>query len=150
MKLRWAALTVVLALSALMPRGTSAQSSQPPPGQRRIGSLEQNYPNPFNPVTRFRFVVGDSTNCAGERHRVSVRIYNLLAQVVAVPVVEGGTATVSGNTPIDNIELECGKYTAFWDGNYLGTNREAASGVYLYRLEVDGRTAYVRKMFLGK
>jgi hypothetical protein len=150
MKLRWAALAVVLAFSALMPRGASAQASQPPTGQRRAGSLGQNYPNPFNPDTRFPFFVGDSTNCAGERHRVSVRIYNLLAQVVAVPVIQGGSSTVSGGEPIENLELECGLYTAYWNGKYLGTSREAASGVYLYRLEVDGRTAYVRKMFFGK
>jgi hypothetical protein len=116
MKLRWAALAVVLAFSALMPRGARAQASQPPTGQRPAGSLGQNYPNPFNPETRFRFFVGDSTNCAGERHRVSIRIYNLLAQVVAVPVIEGSTSTVSGNTPIENMTLECGPYTALWKG----------------------------------
>ena len=150
MKLRWAALAVVLAFSALMPRGVLAQASQPPAGQRRAGSLGQNYPNPFNPDTRFQFVVGDSTNCAGERHRVTVRIYNLLAQVVAVPVIQGGSATVSGGEPIENLTLECGTYTAYWNGKFLNTNREAASGVYMYRLEVDGRTAYIRKMFFGK
>src|SRR5689334_4150989 len=96
MKLRWAALAVVLAFSALMPRGASAQASQPPTGQRRAGSLGQNYPNPFNPDTRFPVVVGDTANCHGDRHRVTVRIYNLLAQVVAVPQLEGGTATASG------------------------------------------------------
>jgi hypothetical protein len=150
MRLRWAALAVVLAFSALMPRGVLAQASQPPAGQRRAGSLGQNYPNPFNPDTRFQFVVGDSTNCAGERHRVTVRIYNLLAQVVAVPVIQGSTATVAGMTPIENLELECGTYTAYWNGKFMNTNRDAASGVYMYRLEVDGRTAYIRKMFFGK
>ena len=150
MRLRWAALAVVLAFSALMPRGASAQASQPPTGQRRAGSLGQNYPNPFNPDTRFPVIVGDTSNCNGERHRVTVRIYNLLAQVVAIPVIQGGTATVPGNTAIENIELECGVYTAYWDGKNLNTNRDAASGIYMYRLEVDGRTAYINKMFLGK
>ena len=150
MKLRWAALAVVLALSALMPRGAISQASQPPSGPHRGGSLGQNYPNPFNPDTRFPLFVGDSASCTGERHRVSIRIYNLLAQVVAIPVIQGGSSTVSGGEPIENLELECGAYTAYWNGKVLGTTREAPSGVYLYRLEVDGRTVYVRKMFFGK
>ena len=150
MKLRWAALFVVLAFSALMTRGAGAQTSQPRTAQRRNGSLGQNYPNPFNPDTRFRFTVGDSANCAGDRHRVSIRIVNLLAQLVAIPVIEGGSATVPGNTPIDNVELECGAYVAYWKGTFRGTNREAASGFYIYRVEVDGRVVDTRRMFLGK
>ena len=150
MKLRWAALTVVLALSALMPRGASAQTSQPPSGQRRSGSVGQNYPNPFNPATRLPFIIGDTAQCDGSRHRVSLRIYNLLAQVVAIPVIEGASSTTGGGEPIENIELECGRYVAFWNGKYLSTSRDAASGVYMYRLEVDGRTAAVGKMFYGK
>ena len=150
MKLRWAALAVVLALSALMPCGADAQTGTQPPGSRRAGSVGPNYPNPFNPDTRFQFTVGDSTNCNGERHRVSVRIYNLLAKVVAVPEVESGSATVPGGTRIDNIQLECGTYVAHWNGKYLNTSQEAASGVYFYRLEVDGRQAAVGKMFYAK
>ena len=149
MKLRWAALSVVLALSALMPRGTMAQAGQPPAGSRRPGSLGQNYPNPFNPDTRFQFSVGDAS-CVGERHRVTIRIYNLVAQVVAIPKVQGSSATASGGELIENLVLECGNYVAYWDGKYQGTSREAASGVYLYRLEIDGRTAAVGRMFLGK
>jgi hypothetical protein len=150
MKLRWAALAVVLALSALMSRGASAQTGSQPPAPHRRGSLGQNYPNPFNPDTHLPFTVGDSTSCNGDRHRVTLRIYNLLAQVVAVPTIEGGTASVAPLTPIENLELECGTYTAYWNGKYLNTSREAASGVYIYRLEVDGRTEFVRKMFFGK
>ena len=150
MKLRWAALAVVLALSALMPCGADAQTGTQPPGSRRSGSVGPNYPNPFNPDTRFQFVVGDSSSCAGERHKVTVRIYNLLAQVVAVPKIEGGSATVSGGTLIENLDLECGTYVAHWNGKYLNTSREAASGVYFYRLEVDGRPAAVGKMFYAK
>ena len=149
MKLRWAALSVVLALSALMPRGVLAQSGQPPAGSRRLGSVGQNYPNPFNPVTRFHFTVGDGA-CAGERHRVTIRIYNILSQLVSIPVVEGSSATASGGEPIENMVLECGSYTAFWNGKHQGTTREAASGVYLARVEIDGKSVGVIRMFLGK
>lgn len=150
MKLRWAALSVVLALSALMPSGASGQGTQPPTGQRRTGSVGQNYPNPFNPDTRIPFTVGDTANCVGSRHRVTLRIFNLLAQPVATPVIQGGSATASGGDPIENLQLECGRYVAYWNGKIQGTNREAASGVLLYRLEVDGRTAMVGRMFYAK
>ena len=74
----------------------------------------------------------------------------LVAQVVAIPVIEGGSATASGGEAIENLVLECGNYRAFWDGKYQGTSREAASGVYLYRLEIDGHTVAVGRMFRGK
>ncbi len=150
MKLRWAALPVVLALSALMPRGAHAQSGSQPPVQRRTGSVGQNYPNPFNPDTRFQFTVGDPTSCSGERHRVTIRIFNLLGQVVAVPQVEGGASSVPGGAPIENIELPCGPYVAYWNGKYLNTGRDAASSVYLGRVEVDGRVVGTIRMYLGK
>ena len=144
MKLRWAALIAVLATSALMPRTSVGQTGGQSPPQRRTGSVGQNYPNPFNPDTNIPFTVGDPASCNGERHRVTLHIYNLLAQVVAIPQVERGGAL------IENIELECGAYRAYWDGKVLKTNREAASGVYLYRLEVDGRPSAAGRMFYQK
>jgi len=113
--------------------------------------LDQNYPNPFNPETRIPFAVGDPPVCnePGRLRKVSLRIYNLLAQLVAVPVLVGGTGQVEGGKPLENVELGCGAYTAYWDGKYQGTEREVASGIYLYRLEVDGRAA-VRKMIVTK
>ena len=145
MKLRWAALFVVLAFSALMPSRAVGQTGPPPSPFRRTGSLGQNFPNPFNPDTRFSFEVGDQS-CfgTGERRRVTIRIYNLLAQSVSVPQVE------RGGQRIENIELECGAYTAYWNGRYENSNREAASGVYIYRLEINGVTTATKRMFLGK
>lgn len=150
MKLRWAALTVVLAFSALMPRTTVAQASGGQPPKRSIGSIGQSYPNPFNPDARIQFTVDPTCSEPGKRHRVTLRIYNLIAQVVAIPQIEGGTASVNGAERIENIELECGAYTAYWDGRYMSTNREAASGVYIYRLEIDGRNAGVGRMLHAK
>jgi len=132
MKLRWAALVVVLALSALMPRSTEAQAGgQPPQTARRTGSLGQNYPNPFNPETTIPFAI---------------------AQVVAVPVLQGSSATGAGGGPpaVENLTLGCGSYRAYWDGKYLNSSREAASGVYLYRLDVDGRVEGVKKFLVTK
>ena len=154
MKLRWAALTAVLALSALMPRPADAQTTgQPPQSARRNGSLGQNYPNPFNPETTIPFSIGDPA-CTDQtrQYRVTIRIYNLLAQVVAVPVIQGSGAVGAGGGPpaIENLTLGCGSYRAYWDGKYLNSSREAASGVYLYRLDVDGKVEGVKKFLVTK
>ena len=150
MKLRWAALTVVLALSALMPRTAEAQTGDQPAAQRRIGTLGQNYPNPFNPETWIPFGVDSACTEPARQHRVTLRIYNLLAQVVAVPVLQGGSGSVAGGEAVENVVLGCGQYTAYWNGKYLNSGREAASGVYLMRLEVNGKVEWVRKMFVTK
>jgi hypothetical protein len=154
MKLGWAALATVLALSALVPRAAAAQqsSSTPPPRERNAGfGLGQNYPNPFNPETRIPFTIGDPPTCSdpARTYRVTLRIYNLLAQLVAVPVLQGGAGDVAGGQPLENVALTCKQYTAYWNGKYLNSDREVASGIYLYRLEVDGR-AVVKKMIVMK
>lgn len=48
-----------------------------------------------------------------------------------------------------NLQLHCGSYAAFWDGNYLNSSQEISSGVYLYRIEVEGR-AVAKKMIVIK
>jgi hypothetical protein len=153
MKLRWAALVVVLALSALMPRSTEAQAAgQPPTPARRTGSLGQNYPNPFNPATTIPFEVDSACVEPARQYRVTIRIYNLLAQVVAVPVLLGSSSVgAAGDAPpVENLTVRCGTYRAFWDGKYINSSREAASGVYLFRLDVDGRVEWVRKGLVTK
>ena len=152
MKHRWAALGLVLALSALMTSTASAQAQPPQQGQRGPGSLGQNYPNPFNPETTIPFGVGfegEPPVCTDPNrvYRVSLRVYNLLAQVVAVPILQGGGE--GRGKPIDNLQLPCGEYTAFWDGTSIRSSAQVASGVYMYQLEVDGRKL-TRKMLVTK
>lgn len=156
MKLGWAALTTVLVLSASVPgaaaaQQTTPQQSPPPRAQKGGFGLGQNYPNPFNPETRIPFTVGDAPTCTdpARQYRVTLRIYNLLAQVVAVPVLQGGAGEVAGGQPLENVLLSCKQYTAYWNGKYQNSDREVASGIYLYRLEVDGR-AVVKKMIVMK
>ena len=148
MRYRWSAL-VVLAL-VLMPRVGPAQSA-PTTQKAPVAKLEQNYPNPFNPETRIPFSVGVFPACSegGKQYRVSLRIYNILSQLAAVPVLQGGTGSVAGGQPLENVLLPCGQYTAYWNGNYLSTSQEVASGIYVYALEVDGRRA-VKKMIVMK
>ena len=150
MKLRWGALSIVLVLSALMPRVLTAQGTQPPGRERKAGVLKQNYPNPFNPETRIPFSIGDE-KCEdpGRQHRVSLRIYNILSQLVAIPVLQGGTGGVAGGQRLVNVLLTCGDYVAYWDGKYMGTKSEVASGVYLYELRIDA-TSTVKRMLVTK
>jgi hypothetical protein len=152
MKHLWVAL-VVLALSAFLPGELSAQGSSTQSG-RATGSgaeLGQNYPNPMNPETWIPFRIGDGAGCndPSRLYRVSLRIYNVLAQPVSVPVLQGGAGNVAGGEPIDRLFLTCGQYTAYWDGKDAKTQQEVASGVYLYRLEVDGKPL-VKKMLVSK
>lgn len=160
MKHRWAALLTVLALGTLVPTSAAAQGgaiTPPTAGDRSPGvQLGQNFPNPFNPATVIPFTIGDPPTCskdAGRQHRVSLRVYNILAQLVAVPVLQGGggTAGATGSNdsgrPVVNVMLTCGSYTAFWNGNYLSSTRQVPSGVYIYVIEFDGRTLG-RKMIL--
>jgi hypothetical protein len=151
MKRRWAALGIVLALSVFMPDSAEAQDTR----SRKAGAtLGQNYPNPFNPETNIPFSLGvEDTELVcqtGKQFRVSVRIYNAISQMVAVPVLKGGVGGVGGGQPLENVTLPCGQYVAFWSGKVLGTGREAASGVYLVRLEVDGKTVLTKKMLVTK
>ena len=152
MKHLWGAL-LVLALSAFMPSHLSAQGVSPQTGKARGAGLElgQNYPNPFNPDTRIPFSVGGGAGCTdpSRLYRVSLRIYNVLAQPVAVPVLQGGSGNVAGGEALDKLMLTCGEYIAYWDGHDEKTQQGVASGVYLYRLEVDGRPL-VKKMLVSK
>lgn len=151
---RWAALALVLALCALMPKSAFGQQSET--RGRNAGALGHNYPNPFNPETWLSFSVGDG-GCTepGRLYRVTVRIFNVLAQPVGIPLLEAPTetgATSSGNAgqPLVNLALTCGAYTARWDGKFMKTGREVASGVYLWELVIDGKRIGARKMLVAK
>ncbi len=142
MKRVWGALGLVLAFTAFMPREIQAQDARDKkPGM----SLGQNYPNPFNPETKIPFSVGDPPACTdnGKQYRVSLKVYNLLSQLVTTPILQGQAQS------LDNVTLSCGEYIAYWDGKVLNTGREAPSGVYYYRLEVNG-VPLLKKMIVVK
>lgn len=129
--LAWACLTLGLLLAA--PYATEAQQGRPSDAVR----LGRNYPNPFNPETTIPFELDQSVFADGHRPVVSLRIYNVLVQLVAIPILQGT------GEPLDGLELEwngTGRYSAYWDGKIRDTDREAASGVYVYQLIVDGRS----------
>jgi hypothetical protein len=154
MKHLWRALLLVLVLGVFMPSRSTAQgiSTQTGGGQGAGVQLGQNFPNPVTQDTRIPFVIGDTQGCSepSRLHRVGLRIYNLLAQLVAVPLLQGG-GNDAGGEPLDGVQLTCNStpYIGYWDGKNSVTGEDVASGIYLYRLEVDGKPL-VKKMIVRK
>jgi hypothetical protein len=88
--------------------------------------LQQNYPNPFNPDTRIGFSLRTAS-------WVTLEVIDLLGRKVQV-LADG--------------DFSAGEHEVTWDGR----NRRGelvASGVYFYRIQVDGRSL-TRKMMLMK
>ena len=124
----------------------AAQANLPTP---RI-ELKENYPNPFFPATTIPFSISQDVCTRGHQPVVSLKIYNVLVQVVAIPVLNnGGGPRMAGAERLDSLRLRCGEYHAFWDGKYLDGKREATAGVYYYLLTVDGER-FTRKMIAQK
>jgi immune inhibitor A len=86
--------------------------------------LAQNYPNPFNPETTIEFSVDRSCD-------VDLAVYNVCGQLV--------TTLFDGSVGV-------GTSAMTWDGSD-GHGNTVASGVYFYRLTIDGN-AQTRKMLL--
>jgi hypothetical protein len=87
--------------------------------------LGQNYPNPFNPTTVVAYALQ-------KKALVKLEIYNLLGQRV--------------KTLVDEYQSS-GSYRVPWDGrNEQGET--VASGVYFYRLDVDGATQAKRMVLM--
>ncbi|HEV8380663.1 MAG TPA: hypothetical protein VGQ29_03700 [Gemmatimonadales bacterium] len=122
-----------------------APPAPPPP----LVELKQNYPNPFNPATTIPFTLNGELFANGHRPKVSLKIYNVLAQQVATPILQGT------GEELTELELTCNTpttgctFNAYWDGKVLKTDQEAASGVYIYQLVVDGRR-FTKKMIVMK
>ena len=88
-------------------------------------SLSQNYPNPLNPQTTIRYDMARTG-------AVQLSIYTVTGQRIRT--------LVDGDRP-------AGTYSVVWDGRD-DTGRDVASGVYLYRLEVEGQYVQSRPMVL--
>ncbi len=112
--------------------------------------LKENYPNPFFPTTTIPFRISQDVCFRGHQPVVSLKIYNVLVQVVAVPVLTyGAGARPAVAERLDSLRLPCGEHHAYWDGRYLNRVGEATPGVYYYQLTVDGER-FTRKMIAQK
>jgi hypothetical protein len=85
-------------------------------------ALYQNYPNPFNPVTKINYELP-------EKNVVSLKIFNVLGEIIAEPV--------------KNETKSAGKYSVEFDASNL------PSGVYYYELRA-GNYSETKKMVLVK
>jgi hypothetical protein len=154
---RWATPALGLLACALVATRASGQvADQRAEGSRRRGVLGQNQPNPFSLETTIPFTVGDTDCAAGTQHHVvTIRIYNILSQVVAIPLVVDSAVTDPPGTStatraLLGLSLPCGSYAARWDGRHSRNNREAAPGVYMYQLIIDGHPQGTKKMLLRR
>jgi len=126
---------VVLALLAGCVGAASAQERPPPPVE-----LRENYPNPFFPATTIPFVLNHDLCEGGQQPLVSLKIYNVLVQVVAVPILLN-----SNGERVDGLRLRCGAHEAYWDGRIMNGSRELTPGIYYAQLTVEG-ARYTLKM----
>ncbi len=89
--------------------------------------LLQNYPNPFNPETTFSFDLK-------KKAEVVLQVFNIRGQRIRT--------IASGNH-------DAGRYNYVWHGDDE-QNKAVASGIYLYRLQIDGKAMPTRKCLLLK
>lgn len=85
----------------------------------------RNYPNPFNPETTISFELAQES-------RTLIEIYNVKGQRV--------------RKLLDDT-LEGGAHAIIWDGNN-DSHRQVGSGVYLYRVSVDGTEEFSKMIML--
>lgn len=86
-----------------------------------------NYPNPFNPTTIIAFSIPHTA-------QVSLSIFNLKGQKIK---------------NIINSEYSKGTYNIIWNG-IDDLDKPVSSGVYLYKLNVNGKTEAIKKCLLLK
>src|SRR5260370_30261714 len=100
--------------------------------------LQPDRTGPFNLVATIPFKLSGELFLKGHKPVVSLRIYNVLAQLVAIPILRG-----TGKA-LDSLALSCPTqfgcaYTAYWHGFVANTGKPAAPGVYIHHLAVHAQ-----------
>ena len=140
-------LVLLLLAGSLSPPAGDAQSARPRPAQEQEQEfiLEQNYPNPVNPETFIPFRLEESLFRNADTAVVTLRIHNILRQVVAIP--EALDAATGRRVRLINTAFtRPGRTIAHWDGRDAA-GRRVPSGVYYYELVVND-VPVVRKMIV--
>ena len=75
----------------------------------------KNYPNPFNPTTKIAFEIGESG-------KTKVEVFNVKGQKIRTLL---------------NEKIEGGKHSVIWGGKD-SNNRQVSSGMYFYKVSVNG------------
>jgi hypothetical protein len=108
--------------------------------------LHQNYPNPFNNTTRIPFVLGTTLFDQGQPVVVTMRIFNVLQQLVAYPTTLNHSD--GDGVPVNGIEYHSpGPREALWDAHDIN-GRPVAAGIYYLQISVNGRRQ-IMKMIVG-
>jgi hypothetical protein len=84
--------------------------------------LFQNYPNPFNPSTTITYILDQPSE-------MKIQVFNMLGQKVAT---------------LTEATKSAGRHSVRWNAE------EFSSGVYIYRLEVEGKRSVTKKLMLLK
>ena len=98
--------------------------------ERKLIPLEMNlsnYPNPFNPITTIEFSIQNNS-------KVELSIYNIKGQKIKT---------------LANNDFTKGSHSIIWNGDDEIRN-SVSSGVYFYKLSVNGKTEAVKKCILLK
>jgi len=86
-----------------------------------------NFPNPFNPSTTINFSIHNDSN-------IDLSVFNIKGQKIK---------TITHN------EFTKGTHSTIWSGDD-DSGKSVSSGIYLYKLNVNGKTELIRKCILLK
>jgi hypothetical protein len=141
-------LILILLAGSLSPTGLRAQLTQgsraPVEGTRHF-VLEQNYPEQANPETWIPFTLDSALFQGSPQVTATIRIFNILSQVVAIPEAIDHPAG-RGARVINLPYTEPGRKIAYWDGRDTA-GRQVPSGVY-YMQMVVGEETQTRKLIV--
>jgi hypothetical protein len=141
-------LILVLLAGSLSPPGAWAQTAsaaRQPPEEVRGFVLEQNYPPTVNTETWIPFSLDSTLFERNSTVSATIRIYNILSQVVAIPeAVDHPNGR--GLRLLDLPYSEPGRKLAYWDGRD-NAGRPVPSGVY-YMQMVVGEETQTRKLIV--
>lgn len=106
--------------------------------------LEQNYPNPVNPETWIPFHLEESLFQNGDTAVVTIRIFNILRQVVAIPLAVDHP---DGRARVLNLTYtEPGRKVAYWDGKDTAGRRVPTAVYYVQMVVGDETRSSTRKI----
>lgn len=139
---------LLLASFALAPEARAqGDTTRAPASEARGLQLEQNYPNPLKPDTRIPFVLGERLFEDGGPVVVTLRIFNVLRQLVAVPVALDHPT--DAQRPVHELSYYTpGRYLAYWDGRD-SSGQSVPSGVYFYQIIANGEMQ-IRKAIVAR
>jgi hypothetical protein len=130
--------TLALALTL---GAATAVGAQTPPGARV--ELGEAIKDSLSGSMTIPFSILPEVCSRGHVPSVSLKIFNVLVQVVAIPALEGEAPGSLAGT-----RLKCGAYRVHWDGRQLD-GRPLTTGVYYYQLNVDGER-FTRKLIVQR